>query len=144
MKYYGLLTELELEEIPKFPNRFPMFTIGSEQEIRRYNATMVKAAQLGFNMSKRKICFTLACKEGFTHEEIFNNVKNLPEITEKEYGLLSSIPHWNPMREALVVLEAYIELMESARARAEEMNLPEIVEKAFQEGRHKRDVKISV
>jgi hypothetical protein len=143
MKYFGAVKQLDLEKLPNFPNKFPMFIMASEEMIRKYNAKMVNATHLGFNPKKRKLCFTLKCDEGVTHEEIFNLAKELPEISEEQYLFMKDIPHWNPIEAALKVLECYIELMEVARKEGEKLEIMETIESAFQEGKRKEDIKVN-
>jgi len=143
MKYFGEIGTLELEPIPKFPDKFPVFIIMSEEEKRKYNSLMVAAAQRGFSMSKRKVCFTLGCKEGYTHEEIFNEVKKLPEISKEEYTLLKQIPHWNPMEHAVTVLVSYLEMIKEAKiALDENPELTEIFKASFVKGEQQNNVRI--
>jgi hypothetical protein len=113
MKYYGIIGEINNLEAKGFPNKFPMFAICTEEEKRRYSATMVKASHFGFNPKIRKLCFTLRCNEGYTHEEVFELVKTLPEIPEDVFKLLKDIPHWNPIIEATQILERYIEMVDA-------------------------------
>jgi hypothetical protein len=110
MKYYALLTETELN-ITNMPNKFPVFVMCTDEDKRRYSALMVKAAHFGFDPKTRKLCFTVGCKEGYTHEEIYEKVKELPEITQDIFNILNTIPHWNPIMEATKILERYIEMV---------------------------------
>jgi hypothetical protein len=110
MKYYALLMETELN-VEKMPNKFPVFIMCTDEDKRRYSALMVKAAHFGFDPKTRKLCFTVGCYEGYTHEEIYEKAKELPEITEDIYNLLENIPHWNPIKEATKILERYIEMV---------------------------------
>jgi hypothetical protein len=143
MKYFAVVETLELEKIPNFPNKFPMFIMASEEMIRKYNATMVKAVQLGFNPKKRKLCFTLRCSEGVTHEEVFNLAKELPEVTEEQYNFLLDIPHWNPIDAALRVLESYIELIEIAKKQGEDFGIDDMLKKSFKSGKDKEEIKVN-
>jgi len=120
MKYYGEIGTINTPKIANFPNKYPAFLLISEEEKRKYNALMVAAAQRGFNMSKRKVCFTLLCEEGYYHEEIYNSIKNLPEISEGKYNLLKQIPHWNPILVAMSILEGYLTLLKNAGVELDE------------------------
>jgi hypothetical protein len=129
MKFYAELQTLELN-VKNMPNLFPVFIMCTDKDKRRYSALMVKAVQFGFNPKLRKLCFTLGCEEGYTHEGIYEKAKELPEIDEETYKLLSDIPHWNPIEEATKVLERYIEMvngnieiMETSEAAREALNV---------------------
>jgi len=143
-KYYAETGSLRLPMLKNFPNHFPMFIMASEAELRKLNATMVKASQYGFSMSKRKVCFTLGCQEGMTHEELFNKLKTLPEISKEKYEFLLEIPHWNPIKEATHILESFIEMMEESRRLGEEMELPKVISDAFEKAQEKNEIRMNV
>jgi len=143
MKYYGNLTTLELNNFKNFPNKFPIFNIITDKERLSFNALMVAAAQRGFNMNKRKICFTVSCEEGFTHEYIYNMLKELPEISEEKYMLLKDIPHWNPIEQSFNILKSFIELHEKATdTLSQDEDLNEIIQIAFDTSSDNNNIEI--
>ncbi len=138
MKYYGEIRVLEIEKINNFPNKFPSFIIFSDVEFRKYKANLASAATKGFNLQKRKLCFTLRCKEGFTHAELQNILDTIPEITQEKYNLLKEIPHWNPFVDANTILEEYLKLW--SEMETDDTNL---LTQAFKNSEDSREVRIS-
>jgi hypothetical protein len=111
MKYYCKIMEINLN-VENMPNKFPMFIMCTDDIKKKYSMTMMKAMHFGFDPKVRKLCFTLLCKEGYTHEDLFEIMKDLPEITEENYNLIKSIPHWDPIEESLKILERYIDMID--------------------------------
>jgi hypothetical protein len=141
MKYYGMINEITDLSVNNFPTKFPMFFLGDQLQIDEYNRLMLKSMSLGFDPKVRKLCFTLGCKEGFTHEDIFNLIKDLPEIDEERYILLKNIIHWDPVVEATKVMSNYILLVEAAQESPAAEAIKEHFEQAFNDAREANGIK---
>lgn len=144
IKYFGMVSELDGIDVKNFPNKFPMFFLGTSVEIDAYNRLMLKAISGGFDPKIRKLCFTLSCREGQTHEDVFNIIKDVPEIDEERYILLSNIVHWNPVVEATRILENYLELLKTMDEARETSPLKEMLDEAFEKARKESPVALTV
>jgi len=133
IKYYGMISEITDINVPKFPKKFPMLFLCTEKEKDTYNKLMISAISRGFDPKSRKLCFTLGCKEGFLHEDIFNLIKELPEVDEDKYNFLSGIVHWNPVQEASQVLQRFIALAKATDEKREEPEIREMMDKVIKE-----------
>jgi len=138
--YYAMVSEIEGLELTGFPKKFPMFFLVTDSELNTYNALMIKAVARGFSTSLRKLCFTLGCKEGFSHEDIYNLSKELPEVDEEHYTFLKNIVHWNPILEASKVLQRFIDLADAQQAKIQEPEMQEMIKTAFDDVASECDV----
>lgn len=140
LKKYALISEITDINVQKFPKKFPMFLLCTEETLNTYNSLMIKAMANGFDPKIRKICFTLGCTEGFRHSDIYEMAKELEEVSDEKYVMLDNIVHWNPIEEAMVVLERFLILIESFEEKATGQEMKDIVHKAMKEARELSDV----
>ena len=131
--YKAMVSELDGIDVVGFPKKYPMFIMGTNIDLDKYNAAMIKAISKGFSPTLRKLCFTLKCSEGYTHEDIFNLSKELPEVTEDNYTMLNNIVHWNPIVEATKVLHRFIELADAQQEKIQDPEMQKMIEVAFEE-----------
>lgn len=132
-KYY--MSEVHLEfEIRDYPRVFPGYLLFSPELIRIFQSELSAAMLYGFDPKIRKICFTAMCKEGFSFEDILIRMQdydkegtNTVEITEQEFNIRSSIPHWNPINDAIQVLKIFIETMTQIQDQNKEVKLEEVM-----------------
>lgn len=135
IKYY--MAEVHLEfEIRDYPRVYPGYILFSPETIHRYKSELTAAMIYGFDPKFRKICFTAWCKEGFTFAEVLEKMEdyskessNTKEITEQEFNIRSSIPHWNPVNDAIEVMKAFRSSMETIKKSNEDVDFEEIYEK---------------
>jgi len=113
IKYFGEISTIDIvgiQNLKKIPNKFPVFLLATTEEINQYKKLLASASTKGFSLTLRKVCLTLNCHEGLSHEVIYDKLQNLPEIEKEIYDLLKEIPHWNPLMDATTTLGNFLEL----------------------------------
>jgi len=131
LEYYGATSKIEGLTLTTYPKEYPMFFLCTSEEKRKYNQLIIACLAKGFEPNIRKLCFTLKCAEGLTHQEIRDVVQGLPIIDKAEYDLLVSIPHWNPVKTAIDVLEKYMELAEAQTIINEDPKVQKMLQEAI-------------
>jgi hypothetical protein len=91
-----------------FPEKFPVFWIATPELIGAIQRKFLKATEFGMDADYRKICATRKCKEGLSFREVLDGTSELQEISETEYKILITIPHWNPVEELNRLLDQFL------------------------------------
>jgi len=112
-KKFALVLEISDIEVSGFPTAFPMIYLADEKTLDKYNSLLFHAMEQGFDPKTRRMCFTSNCSEGISHGDMYEMIKELPEVSQEIYDILTLIPAWNPVEAGISTLEKYIEMMKA-------------------------------
>ncbi len=107
---------------------YPVFFACTGEERERIQRNFADATLKGFNDHFRKVCATLACREGYTVRELIEKMEIVPEVSEEEYNLVIDIPHWNPIKQLDITLIDYTSAIAQAYKESESDGSNEVYE----------------
>jgi len=120
--------------VGKFPEAFPVFWLATPETVAGVQRKFLKATEFGMDASTRKICATKPCYEGLTPKYVLDTISELEEISEHDWQLLSSIPHWNPIEELNMLLDQFL-IQERSRDAEKQREILKHVESILREAK---------
>ena len=95
-----------------YPKEYPAFYLFNQDDVNRLTSLLTEAMLTGMNPKYRKLCFTGNCSEGIPFSVLLEKMKAIDkfeEIPDDIAAVYHSLPHWNPVKDAIKVLGHFIE-----------------------------------
>jgi hypothetical protein len=94
----------------QFPHLYPVFLMGTEEEIGEIKRSFLKATSLGgFSQDHRRIRVSTGLSSGYLIRELMEKLNDLEEIPEDKFNCYLEIPHWNPLVNLKTYMDTYFE-----------------------------------